>query len=185
MNLRLLADAQCYGSLPRGGGGQVQSHDVAHFRHELRIHGRFERFVAVRLDREGLPDERDSGRAQAAFRSHRARAPERGSTRQRLQRFDHHALDVVVRDLARSTRPGLVQQGFQALTEKVVAPLTDGRPSGAEFRSYGRVTATGCTTQHDPGTESKCPRGLGSAHPLGQRPSSLRFTEARSGDSRV
>ena len=80
--------------------------------------GPFERSVPVRLEREGLPDAGDSGRTHAAFGAHRARAPVRRCTRQRLQNRDHHAFNVIVSDLARGTRTGRSNRSSKLLPSK-------------------------------------------------------------------
>ena len=172
--LLLLVDAQHHGPLR---GVQVRPHDVAHFRYELRVLGQFERFVPVQLEPKRLLDPCDSCRTQAALGSHRARAPVCGCARQRLQRFDHHAFDFGVPDLARGSRLGLVQQAYQAL-----APLAEVArvvPSSAAEALSLRPVALHSTIR---ARRSKAWEVLDRRTP---RSSSLQSPEARSGGWRV
>ncbi len=88
----------------------IEPHDVAQLRGELRIVGELELFDLVRLKTVGAPDALNRAGADAASLSHHRRGPVRGFSRRRLQRQLHHPLGDVRTQLRDAGGPRLVAQ---------------------------------------------------------------------------
>jgi hypothetical protein len=84
----------------------------------------------------------------------------RGALRSLRQRAVHQRRDLLVLDLPRRARTGLIQQSVRALPGKALAPFADGVLGNAEFRCNRAVAQPSGRLQHDPGAQGKCLRRL-------------------------
>src|SRR5258708_25266449 len=122
LNLALLVDAQDQRML---GRRHVKPDNSAYLLHEQGIGRKLEAFRAVRLQPEGSPDTMDGRGRVIDGVGHRPQAPVRGAFWRRLQGQPDRLGDLVIADLARPARTGLVQKSVQALLGKSPAPFAD------------------------------------------------------------
>src|SRR5258708_5454273 len=122
LDMALLVDAQDQRMLRRR---HVEPDNVAHLLNEQWIGRKLEAFRAVRLQAEGSPDAMDGrGRVIDVF-GHPPQAPVRGVFWRRLYGQPDRLGALVIADLARPARTGLVQKSVQALLGKSPAPFAD------------------------------------------------------------
>ena len=120
LNLALFVDAQDNGAF---GRRKVKADDVAHFFDEQGIGRQLEGLGAMRLKAEGFPDSVDRRGRQSDGFGQRAQAPMRRVPRRRLQRQTNDLRDLVVADLARRARTGLVVETAEAMLREPPPPF--------------------------------------------------------------
>ena len=145
LNLRFLVDAE---HRRVRGRIQIERHDVSHLVDEERIGRQLERFGAVWLQPEGLPDATDRRVTEADRLRHLPRTPVRGATRRGFQRANDHLLHLVVGNGALSARSRLIVEAVQALRDEPSAPFAD--RAGRHVQSPRDHLAVGPVgTRHD------------------------------------
>ena len=147
LHLGLLIHAQHQGGL---GWVEVQPDDVADLVDELRIGRELERLGEMRLEPERPPDPADRGLVQPQGPRQRPGRPMGGIGGGGLQGGDDDPFDVLVGELARGARTGLVHQALQPAGHKPRAPLDDRGPGHAEVLGDLGIASTFGAGQHDP-----------------------------------
>src|SRR3954465_1123917 len=120
LNLTLLIHAQ-YHRFERWV--QIQADDVAHLIDEQWIGGKLKSLLTVRLQSECTPDTAYCGLRQPKLACQRSATPVRGIARALVQGGRNQAFDLCIAQLARCTRPRLIEQTIESMRNKAAAPL--------------------------------------------------------------
>src|SRR5512135_2264543 len=157
LDLRLLIDAEHHGPI---GRIQVQAHDVAHLFDEQWVCRELEAFATVGPQPKCAPDPRDAAPAQASPLGQRTSTPVRGVLGLALQSQRHHTLNGRIGDLARRTRPRLVQKSVYAALDETPAPTPDGLTKNAQPLRNLSVVRPFSTREDDPCPQRQCLRRI-------------------------
>lgn len=148
LDLALLIHTEHHGSL---GWVQIQADDVVDLVHELRVVGKLELVLTMRLQFERLPDPSDRGLGQAGAFGHLRPRPVRGILRRGLQRRHHHVLDLLRGDHRRSARARLIDQAIQPGLQEPGPPLANRVRRAAHPLGHRLVVQAFAAAKHDPG----------------------------------
>ena len=183
LHLGLLVHAEHHRGL---GRVQIQPDDVEDLVHEQRVGGQLERLAAMRLELERPPDPPDARLRQPGPLGHLRPRPVRGMLRGRLQRRDHHVLDLLGSDRGRPSRPLVIGQAVQPQLHEPRPPLThrrrrDALPSGdllvVQARPHSRARSASATPTPAPTCAAGPTAATDHAHPrtAPTRPSGVRI----------
>ena len=139
LDLRFLIDAEHQRVVRRV---EIEADDVAHLVNKQRVCRQLEGFAPVRLEGERPPDAMHGRDRQTRGLGHRARTPVGRGGRHRLQCRHHHFSDLLIPDLARSPRAGLVGKAVQPFGGEPLAPSRHrdaGHPKLLGDREIGRA----------------------------------------------
>jgi len=136
LNLALLVHAEHQRAIRRM---QVQPDDIADFVDQQRIFRELERFGAMRVQRERLPDARHRRLTQAFVFGQVAGTPVNRVPRRRLERRGDRLFNLRIGDLPWSAGPRLIEQSCQPRRDEAPAPFPHGLDRHAELRRNGRV----------------------------------------------
>src|SRR5246127_2707446 len=136
---------------------EIEAHNIPHLVDQQRIGRELKALGAMWLQSKGPPDAADRGLAQPGSGRQHAAGPVRSSLRSLLPRQPHNLLDLLVTDLTRCSRTGLISQPHNSFGDETVAPKAHSEPSSAQLRRHRRVACSCRTLQNDTGTKSYRP----------------------------
>lgn len=146
LNLGLFVNAQHHGVL---GRIDIQPDDVTDFVDQQRVRRQLEGLAAVGPQTEGAPNATDGHAAESRRAGERACAPVRSAGRGRFQRGDDHLFDLGIRDRARRSRAGLIEQAVDPVPCEAHAPLADGRRRQPQAAGHRLVVLASRAAEHD------------------------------------
>ncbi len=126
----------------------IQPDDVPDLLDKLRVFGEFEVLHPVRLESKGAPDAHNRSLRQPSLLRHQPRAPVRAVGGHRFQRLRDHRLDLGIADRARSARPRLIEQPFQPVDSKTLAPFAYSGSGDIQLPGHSAVAQAVITAQH-------------------------------------
>src|SRR5215469_18706346 len=106
------------------------------------------------LQTKGAPDTTYGRLAQTASRCQSATRPVGGSFGSPLQSQTNHLFDLIVADLARSSRTGLVTETRYAFGNEAIAPETYGESRRTQLSRHRGIASSTPALHHDACTES-------------------------------
>src|SRR5436190_3908506 len=102
----------------------------------MRVCGKLETLVSMRLQPEGMPEPDDGGLGKPKLLGHQSRAPMRGVFGFLMKCGVHDGLDFLILDRSWSPATSRISKGYKPLPQEATAPLTNCLIRKSQFIGY-------------------------------------------------